>query len=589
MDSHHYGYRLRANARRSLFLAICLAALAAPFAAAGAQCLRDTRDVTFPDGSVKLRSYRCKIGDEAGAGSVTIEFHRLSEAAAGSLLTREPYPELDQIFGKPKLLKTAVGDEATLLFDRFGTRQTEASCYKFRADAPAGLKSYVPSAMGDDKQIGHSCGQRVLRYLSFPDQQNMTSDDLPLPRDNAFIRTTTGWPKDFAFHYTDRYSESGCKADDPIPCTLLWRAMTNADIQNYDGNMRVTQREYNAKDEWSIKKTKYLKLLAHVTRNGWPNDFVTVVGLANECGGGFDFAYHRRQMLLDVAMVQNTSSTAMSLDGLRGAATVAGLRAQVLAPNPSGEIAITKSVIAPGERVLIPLRIQFMPPESLRTEFGKPARAQEIHRMIQSKPAGTIFIEKGGQPRKLRKVRESFGAPTMPGLTVYTYGPEIALNGIVVNGKAIVPDDVSRNFLQLTAGEGYGSCPYLYAWDAKNSDWVRYGKVIHQAIGKAKEMEEERALHAFTSHIRLTEEELELSHIDKVALKVETKAGSIFMLKPTLKALNAKDGRYVRIYAGQKLDIDFETPTWLAAEDVVKTAVIITGYYERYSAIVSGR
>ena len=45
------------------------------------------------------------------------------------------------------------------------------------------------------------------------------------------------------------------------------------------------------------------------------------------------------------------------------------------------------------------------------------------------------------------------------------YGPEIALKGLVVAGKPIVFDQASRNFMQLTAGEGYGSCPYLYAWD----------------------------------------------------------------------------------------------------------------------------
>jgi hypothetical protein len=546
-----------------------------------AQCLRDARDVKFADGSAKLRSYRCKTGNETDAAQVTIEFHRLSEAAAGNLLKGESYPELDAVFGKPRIVKTAVGDEATLLFDRFGTRQKVANCYKFRADVPAGLPGYTPGNMGDDRPKGHACGERVLRFLSFPDQEGLTASDLPQPRDNKIIRTSAGWPAGYRFHY------EACTPDQNIfECSRLWRYMTAADIRDFDSNMRAAQREVGGNDGLSVKNKKYFGLISHVTRSGWAEDFMTTVGSYSVCGGGYDFAYHPRQLVLEVALIQNASGAAISLDGLLGTTVTAGLRRNALPSAQGGPIAIAKTTIGPNQRVLVPLRISFVSPPSLVSLFAKPADARATYQRIQNLAPGTIISEpaQSGQAA-IRKARESFGPPQAPAIGPYIYGPEIGFKGIVVNGKPVMPDDVSRNFLELTAGEGYGSCPFLYAWDSGSSEWVRYGKVIHQATDKSKEMTEEVKLHAFTTRIRLTEEELELSYIDRVALKLDMKDGSILMLKPILRTLQNKDGQYFKIYAGQKLDIDFDAPKWLDRDAVASTHVVITGYYERYTAI----
>ena len=157
------------------------------------------------------------------------------------------------------------------------------------------------------------------------------------------------------------------------------------------------------------------------------------------------------------------------------------------------------------------------------------------------------------------------------------YGPEIAVRGIVVNGQNVLPEEISRNYLELSAGEGYGSCPYLYAWSEGSGEWVRYGKVIHSAIGKAGKLTEEKRLYDFTDRVRLAEEELELSHIDRVTLKVRQAGGTVSTIAPRLPALTADDDVYVRIYAGQSIDVEFDIPDWLDRGTIEETSVVISG------------
>ena len=59
-----------------------------------------------------------------------------------------------------------------------------------------------------------------------------------------------------------------------------------------------------------------------------------------------------------------------------------------------------------------------------------------------------------------------------------------------MDGKPIVFDQASRNFMKLTASEEGASCPYLYAWDDGQNAWVRHGKMIHEANSKDKEATE---------------------------------------------------------------------------------------------------
>ena len=143
--------------------------------------------------------------------------------------------------------------------------------------------------------------------------------------------------------------------------------------------------------------------------------------------------------------------------------------------------------------------------------------------------------------------------------------------------------------MQLTAGEGYGSCPYLYAWDDGDHAWVRYGKVIDKANRKEKEMTETKTFAGFRSKFSLAEEEPEVSYIDHAKLEVELNDGTGMTLKPNFEAMTEHDARYATVKMGEKIEFSFTLPPTIKAEDVKRSTLAITGYYRRYSDLLMAK
>lgn len=186
----------------------------------------------------------------------------------------------------------------------------------------------------------------------------------------------------------------------------------------------------------------------------------------------------------------------------------------------------------------------------------------------------------------MRKVRESFGPPTVPPATRLFYGPELTLRGLVLNGQRLEFENAARNFMRLTAGEGYGSCPYLYAWDGET--WVRRGKVIHSANSKEKEMSQRISFSGLVAKFSLREEELEVSHIDRARPELDLLDGRRIELLPDAAVLTQADGVYATIWAWDTLEFAFQLPGDLKPEAVTRSTLEITGYYQPYSTMRIG-
>jgi hypothetical protein len=175
----------------------------------------------------------------------------------------------------------------------------------------------------------------------------------------------------------------------------------------------------------------------------------------------------------------------------------------------------------------------------------------------------------------------------VPPSNPFFYGPELTLRGLVLNGQRLEFETAARNFMRLTAGEGYGSCPYLYAWDGET--WVRRGKVIHAANAKEKEMSQQISFAGPVSKFRLREEELEVSHIDRARLALDFADGRRIELRPDVEKLAEADGVYATIWAWDTLEFAFTLPPEVASEAVVRPTLEITGYYRPYSRMLLGR
>ena len=571
--------------RRIATLSLSTAAIA--FATAGnsfaAGCLRDDRTVTFADGSTRMRSYVCKLANSE-APQVRVEFHRLSEAAAGSLLQNLEAPGVDTILGKPKILKTDVGAEAKKLFDEFGTKRRISNCFSFAIETPKGGKDYKKDYIGKD-----GCAERMLAFFSMPTGPH--SEPMPLPDDNIYIKNKTAWPPNYSFFYTKEL----CTGE--IECTVIWRPASISDINNYKQNLHRQNKldkipdADGTQDGEMTNLDKYFKLAKYLMRDGWQNDFMTVTGIYNACGG-FNFNFYPRQLVLDVATIENISSAKINLDGLLATENAGGLMRKVKTAAAESE-AVAKTVASPSElmprgKALVPLRMTWSVYQEFRDIFPDLDAANRKYAQLRKKAPGTVFSVKDDNKIVLRKTRESFGEPSVPPMDDFVYGPSLDMTGLMVNGEKVLFAERSRNFLQATVINEEGSCPFLYAWHPETQSWMWYGKVIHKAKSKAREMTQEIPLTSFASRFRLSEEELELSHIDYVALKLELQDGTTHVLKPNNPVLSEVDEKYVRIPAGSFVEFGFTPPSGVEAAAVKRSTLTVKGYYEPYSSLNIG-
>lgn len=572
--------------------ALGLAAVVALSSGAFAQCVKDSREVKFGEGNAKLVTFLCKSEGD-GAPSVRVEFHRLSEAAAAGVLADKPWPEVSAVIGKTRVLDNGVLREALNLYKNYGVTEEREDAFHFRAIG--GSEEQEP------EKVPAGTGRKTITYLTYPDTEGLTGQSMALPETANIIGTTTGWPKDFKLYYR---GPEDCKPGN-FSCLVMWRYFSTDDVARFEERWKTQQDALRLQspddpslvDEngnpWPTPGAAALKLINYLTKDQWPDDFIVVVGSYNGCGGMYDFSYYPRQMVMDVAVIQNVSSKPIAVGDLLGTEVqAAGLRAP--APPMRGVVAAgivpipgVVGKLAPGERVLVPLRMTFVAPKGLAGWFSvKLSEARKTFAEIDKLPAGTVVKEEtfGDQP-PLQKAKESFRAPELPKVTPYMWGPEITLKGLNADGKRIILEETSANFLELTAGEGYGSCPFLYSYDDAAKTWVSHGKVIDNADDPSKELTQDIDITAFATRFRLAEEELEMSEINRVALTVMRRDGESLQLLPDDIRLKNKDDRYVRILAGRAINIAFSLPAGVMPADIATSKLSITGYYRRYSSL----
>lgn len=436
-----------------------------------AVCVPTTRDIAFVDGSAKVKDYVCQL-DAASAPQIQVEFDRLSEAIAGSIVEGTSYPDVEHALGDFRIYPNEVFAAAKDLFDNYGTKDVSETCYGFGVGVGPGATAYAGKGTTSDP-----CGERrVLEYLTFPDQHYLTSLALGLPDDQNKIRTSNNWPAGWNFFYYD------CPAKSMIECTILWRSAHASDVADYDDRVRQYETRLGLPNDGATTAASSVRernpvshrlvaLIRHLTADSWPDNFMIVTGAVPSCGGGIEFSLKPRQLILEVAFVKNVSNDTIPIDGLLG--SVDSTRALRLNPQkPPGDadatIPVQRTDLDSGETMLIPLKVLFVPAGGAEAVFQQgsspiqidTAFADQQFKAITASPPGTIFKARGTETTPpITKIRESFAAPTVPDMPWFLYGPAIELSGVTLDGQRLVFNGDARNFFNIVAGEGYGSCP----------------------------------------------------------------------------------------------------------------------------------
>jgi hypothetical protein len=89
---------------------------------------------------------------------------------------------------------------------------------------------------------------------------------------------------------------------------------------------------------------------------------------------------------------------------------------------------------------------------------------------------------------------------------------------------------------------------------------------------------------------RIAEEELERATIGGLTLSLELTGGRSLALLPDAAALRRADNRNaVELYANEEIEVSFSLPPHVEPGEVVRSRFTVTGYYDRYPALLLER
>jgi len=318
-------------------------------ASAGAACLPSTREVTFPDGSVRMKAYSCSLTD-GGDPVLQVEFNRLSETTAGSLIEASPYVDLQTTYGPWNVLHNDVYKTAKELFDQFGTRQVLQACFSFQLSSALAGQSFRHT-------FADACNeeQRTFWYFSYPRE---VAGSIPLPESswNAGLEAHA-LPAGWRVSYGDCPQGIGSL----LECAVLWRMIDASDLKRFAKKLgsRNLGGGGAAFDAWP----RYLRLVEHITEGGIPGDFLVWVKSFG-CACGTEDGVYIRRLVLHTAFLKNISNEDLVIDGLIQAHDESeALRPYVdgQSPRSTQSSTIAPLILSPGQTIVIPLRLNFFP------------------------------------------------------------------------------------------------------------------------------------------------------------------------------------------------------------------------------------
>ncbi len=499
------------------------------------QCLQDIRIIKSGGNNMRLRDYLCQTQSNQ---SVRVRFHRVTDFVAHGILAGNLPTGFKTLFGKPKLIKNDVYAEYDKLMKKFGEYTQGFGCETYTVIAAGkgqGMK-------GDNKCTGTSAIRRSiggwyksLEYSVFP-----AADDLRSLEYNARV------PKAYKSKTVTEYGQRTKK---------IWRYTKRRDFKNFKKKLVAYNKLITAlkKSREGSMGNKYFSMLDYITRKGVPRKFMVIYGNAEPEAGCTGYParwvlyYTERAMLVDIAVIENTSTDVINIKRLLGAkgkktklrslSKSTALRKKQALSLGAGEL-----TLHPGEKALLFQRMAFIVDDDQQAGFKLPG---------------------------------------------YVYGPEVLLKGLEVNGERLDLEGQSSNFVSLTTGDEGGSCPYLHVWSSELNDYINTGKMLDKAKGAGLEQSDQRRFDGFKSRFRIHEREPELAHIDQASLMIELKSGKTQILKPDVEDLATLDQKRLKLGYGEYVDLRFVLPAGIKKEQVAHSTITLTGYYERYGELLN--
>jgi hypothetical protein len=584
---------------------------AATTSTAIAQCIEDDRRVTIGSGALRMKGYLCKTKAEKGSGSIRIEYLNLEEPLASLLLSGGTTSHFTRLLGKPRVADNDVLKSFNNLRAKFGFEHDFSN--QHNGDA---ILLDTTSLLDKNKTLGPDKIASGVKLQVLPAIGN---GDFPDGPGIEHVTRETTWPKGYGFFYSKPDETSGFQlgitGKRAVVNTAIWRYLISEDIEQFSANIDTyntwIKRFLPRVTDGSLQKSDggMSAFERHILSTGFPADYQIVYGSTDAgCGdqGAFccwNFTRTFRMPSVDVAIIQNTGSTPAKIASLLGtrASSEALRKVEPLSAgsvgSPDQALAESNLELAPGMRILVPLRLRFdvnqnRLGEGPNIDIDDVAGARAGYAAIQSVKPGTVLqadwsyvTPPNNQPGKIRKVRESFAPPTQPKRSHHAFGPEIQITGMEVGGEKIVFAAGKLNEFVMNVSISEGSCPFMLAWNKDTGRWTEYGKMLHKANMKSLQQTDVRRLDGWRGTFRLEEREAEVAFIDMATLHVELRDGKTLTLEPDNDALKSLDQNYVQLLWGDAVEFSFKLPNDVKEEDVLESRLALSGYYERYSRV----
>lgn len=367
---------------------------------------------------------------------------------------------------------------------------------------------------------------------------------------------------------------------------IYWRDIEIGDLKNYaqDAERYIkTLQHQNSYTQMKPAIPRDIKALIEVFPEGWPSNFVLAKGLQlfeePGCGGRGDeisnwaFDYHLPQMNVQFAVIQPARPLAQPID-IQVAASDAkpGIALREVA-DVDAELQVAPATTAArvsDKTVIIPLSIAFDQAPSW------PFKMNEIN---QNRDDVTRAVRAAG-------FMDEINFRPIPLPKKYIFGPALRVASLTSINQRFDFRMPPNNKISVDISWEAGSCPYLLS-QAPNGEWIEHGKVLHNANGIAQRATDARVFQGAVTRFKLEEREAERARIDGVHLRVALRSGGSFTLKPDAPFEAASSDQPLELLWGQGAELNFTLPASIARTDVKETELVVSGYYERYNALLA--
>jgi hypothetical protein len=546
-----------------------------------ADCREDFRKIQVEQ-EVLLRSFLCS---SAGGAEIKVEFYRFSDGAMSLLVAKGSSRLLEQTIGRPKVVENELFRVYADLLNRVGMAHALGGgnywSLRFGVTAAGGggqVDGISDATTRANLKVLVGDSQERLPYPAFEEITALRRKIIPPALNFYYAPLCTGSDN------TGKCTKFDLTA---APTIQFWRGMRAADVaeyarnrRDYNGLLRRLGKFHATPENTREVAPNELRLVQLLAGSDWPEDFIVMTGsyytdgCASGEAGGWQFDYTPRAILVDAIRIENASSRSVRIDDLLGShSRETRLRAAPASSAPvtagGSSLGTKPETLAPGQTLLIPLRIAFpVPPAPITT---RDLSSQLYRRLGASGFGGNV------------------AAHALPAPRPYVYGPEISVSALVVDGQRIDLLRRSSNFIDVAVSPEGGSCPFLLTWDRTDGDWIDHGKVLHRAPDPAREYTEARVFPGFQARFRLEEREPEVALIDQAELLVTLRSGATLALATDHPRLAARDRDYLQLMWGEAVEFAFTLPEGIAEQDVVQSQLAVTGYYQRYSTLLAHR